>query len=53
MTFAIVLVTGVFAPEFVLAQSTQEAQLTVRVQDLENTIRTLNGQVEGLQFQLT
>jgi len=53
MTFAIVLVTGVFAPEIVLAQSKEEAQLTVRVQDLENTIRTLNGQVEGLQFQLT
>ena len=53
MAFAIVLVAGVFTPEFVVAQSTQEAQLTARVQDLENTVRTLTGQVEGLQFQLT
>ena len=53
MAFGIVLVTGVFAPEFVFAQSKQEAQLTVRVQELEDTVRTLTGQVEGLQFTLT
>ncbi len=51
--FTVVLVTGVFAPEFVFAQSTQEAQLTVRVQQLEDNVRTLTGQVEGLQFTLT
>jgi tol-pal system protein YbgF len=48
-----VLATGALAPAPVFAQSKEVAQLTVRVQDLENTIRTLNGQVEGLQFQLT
>ena len=51
--FAFVLIMGVFAPEFVLAQSKIEAQLTVRMQELEDTVRTLTGQVEGLQFQLT
>jgi tol-pal system protein YbgF len=53
MAFTVVLVTGVFAPEFVFAQSKEEAQLTVRVQQLEDTVRTLTGQVEGLQFTLT
>jgi len=53
MAFSIVLVTGIFAPELVFAQSKQDAQLTVRVQELENTVRTLTGQVEGLQFTLT
>ncbi|MBI4921793.1 MAG: tol-pal system protein YbgF [Devosia nanyangense] len=51
--FAIVLIMGVFAPEFVVAQSKSEAQITVRLQELEDTVRTLTGQVEGLQFQLT
>jgi tol-pal system protein YbgF len=36
-----------------VAQSKQEAQLIVRLQDLEGQVRTLTGQVEGLQFQLT
>lgn len=53
LAFSFVLVTGVFAPEFVSAQSKQDAQVTVRVQELEDTVRTLTGQVEGLQFQLT
>ena len=53
MAFGIVLVTGIFAPELVFAQSKQDAQLTVRVQELEDTVRTLTGQVEGLQFTLT
>jgi len=53
VTFAIVLVIGILAPELVFAQSKEEAQLTVRVQELENTVRTLTGQVEGLQFTLT
>jgi tol-pal system protein YbgF len=35
------------------AQSQQEAQLAVRIQQLEEQIRLLTGQVEGLQFQLT
>lgn len=53
LAFSFVLATGVFAPEFVSAQSKQDAQVTVRVQELEDTVRTLTGQVEGLQFQLT
>jgi len=48
-----ILATGVLAPNVGYAQSKQDAQLTVRVQELEDTVRTLNGQVEGLQFQLT
>jgi tol-pal system protein YbgF len=35
------------------AQSQQAAQLAVRIQELEEQIRLLTGQVEGLQFQLT
>lgn len=53
MAFTLVLATGVFAPEFVFAQSTQEAQLAVRVQQLEDQVRTLTGQIDGLQFTLT
>ena len=87
LAFAIVLAAGVFAPEFVfansagqgldllsstsrlaaplppadigdgapvmVAQAQNAAQLTVRIQELEDTVRTLTGQVEGLQFQLT
>ena len=53
MAFTVVLATGVFAPEFVFAQSTQEAQLAVRVQQLEDQVRTLTGQIDGLQFTLT
>lgn len=36
-----------------VAQSQGEAQLNVRIQQLEEQIRNLTGQVEGLQFQLT
>jgi tol-pal system protein YbgF len=37
-----------------LAQNQQNtAQLLVRIQDLENLIRTLTGRIEGLEFQLT
>ena len=53
MTFGVVLLMGIFSPELVVAQSQTEAQLVVRLQELEDTVRTLNGQVEGLQFQLT
>ncbi len=41
------------APAPVLAQSQEAAQLAVRIQQLEEQIRLLTGQVEGLQFQLT
>lgn len=51
--FVIVLTMGVFAPQMVSAQSKSEAQLLVRMQELEDQVRTLTGQVEGLQFQLT
>ena len=36
-----------------VAQSAEAAQLTLRIQQLEEQIRNLTGQVEGLQFQLT
>lgn len=36
-----------------LAQAQDAAQLMVRIQQLEEQIRLLNGQVEGLTFQLT
>ena len=51
--FAVVLTLGVLAPEMTYAQSKEEAQLTVRVQQLEDQVRTLTGQIEGLQFTLT
>jgi len=42
------------APERVqLAQSADTAQLLVRIQQLEEQLRSVNGQVEGLTFQLT
>lgn len=42
------------APRIHVAQASQEtAQLAVRIQQLEEQIRTLNGQIEGLTFQLT
>ncbi len=36
-----------------VAQATDSAQLMVRIQQLEEQIRSLNGQIEGLTFQLT
>ena len=36
----------------VVAQAQQEAQLALRIQQLEEQVRSLTGQVEGLQFQL-
>ena len=51
--FTVVLAMGVFAPEMAFAQSKEEAQLTVRVQQLEDQVRTLTGQIDGLQFTLT
>jgi tol-pal system protein YbgF len=44
---------GAFAPAAANAQSQQAAQLTVRVQQLEEQIRDLTGQLQGLQFTLT
>jgi tol-pal system protein YbgF len=41
------------APRVHVAQSQADAQLTVRLQQLEEQVRGLTGQVEGLQFQLT
>ncbi len=53
VALAIILAAGVFAPAFVNAQSKSEAQLAVRIQELEDQVRTLTGQIEGLQFSLT
>ncbi len=50
---AVVLAAGVLAPAFVQAQSRSEAQLAVRIQELEDQVRSLTGQIEGLQFSLT
>ncbi|WDR04933.1 tol-pal system protein YbgF [Devosia rhodophyticola] len=36
-----------------VAQTQEEAQLALRIQQLEEQLRTLNGQVDGLTFQLT
>lgn len=49
---AVVMAIG-FVPLTAQAQSQQAAQLAVRIQQLEEQIRLLTGQVEGLQFQLT
>jgi tol-pal system protein YbgF len=53
MALAVIAAAGVFAPAFVSAQSQSEAQLAVRIQELEDQVRTLTGQIEGLQFSLT
>ncbi len=42
------------APVLLVAQDSRDAaQLTLRIQDLEQQVRDLTGQVQGLQFQLT
>ena len=53
MAFGIVLITGIAMPNPGFAQSKEDAQVIVRIQQLEDQVRTLTGQVEGLQFQLT
>lgn len=53
MALAVILAAGVFAPAFVSAQSRSEAQLAVRIQELEDRVRDLTGQLEGLQFSIT
>src|SRR5690606_9348208 len=40
-------------PRLQIAQSRGEAQLALQIQQLQEQIRSLTGQVEGLQFQLT
>jgi tol-pal system protein YbgF len=40
-------------PERMLVAQADQAQLLVRIQQLEEQIRSLNGQIEGLTFQLT
>jgi tol-pal system protein YbgF len=52
------LSSGVFAdsnpPTLLVAQNTRDAaQLTLRLQALEQQVRDLTGQVQGLQFQVT
>jgi tol-pal system protein YbgF len=49
---AIAGLLALMAPLPAEAQSAQEAQLALRLQQLEDQVRTLTGQVEGLQFQL-
>ena len=53
VALAAILTAGLFAPVFVNAQSQTEAQLAVRIQELEGQIRDLTGQLEGLQFTIT
>ena len=48
---AAVLLLGAAAPA--VAQSQSTAQLAVQIQEMQEQIRILTGQVEGLQFQLT
>ena len=50
---AAVLVTVAFALPAYAQNNQQAAQLALNIQQLQEQIRTLTGQVEGLQFQLT
>lgn len=52
VALAAILTAAIFAPMFVQAQSRSEAQLQVQIQDLQDQVRTLTGQVEGLQFSI-
>ncbi|OJX53107.1 MAG: tol-pal system protein YbgF [Devosia sp. 66-22] len=52
VALAAVLTAAIFAPIFVQAQSRNEAQLAVQIQDLQDQVRTLTGQVDGLQFSI-
>lgn len=53
LAFCFVLAAGLFPPGPALAQNANQAQLVGRVQDLEQQVRDLTGQVQGLQFTLT
>ena len=44
---------GLLAPGAAVAQSREAAQLQLQIQELQEQIRLLTGQVEGLQFQMT
>jgi tol-pal system protein YbgF len=50
---ATVALIVILVPGAALAQSRTEAQLQLQIQELQEQIRLLTGQVEGLQFQLT
>jgi tol-pal system protein YbgF len=52
IALAAILTAAIFAPIFVQAQSRTEAQLNVQIQELQDQVRTLTGQVEGLQFSI-
>ncbi|MEQ1771360.1 MAG: hypothetical protein ABL879_16145, partial [Devosia sp.] len=49
----LVVIAGIFSPELVVAQSQSEAQLLVRMQELEDRVRFLTGEIEKLQFTIT
>lgn len=51
--FAAIFLGGLLLTFPATAQTQEAAQLAVRIQQLEEQIRLLTGQVEGLQFQLT
>lgn len=54
VAFAAILATaGLFAAPPATAQNAGDGQLALRVQDLEQSVRDLTGQVQGLQFTLT
>jgi tol-pal system protein YbgF len=50
---AAVVAIALLVPGAAFAQSRTEAQLQLQIQELQEQIRLLTGQVEGLQFQLT
>ena len=52
-SFVAVVIAIALTPGASFAQSQQAAQLAVRIQQLEEQVRLLTGQIEGLQFQLT
>jgi tol-pal system protein YbgF len=52
VALAAILTAAIFAPIFVQAQSRNEAQLAVQIQELQDQVRSLTGQVEGLQFSI-
>lgn len=52
VALAAILTAAMFAPVFVNAQSRSEAQLQVQIQELQDQVRSLTGQVEGLQFSI-
>jgi tol-pal system protein YbgF len=52
VALAAILTAAIFAPMFVQAQSRNEAALAVQIQDLQDQVRSLTGQVEGLQFSI-